>query len=71
MSAWSIRISSELSGPDDHVHVWYGRAGFLKLVAHFESDATDPDGNVIGRFIADESEDLLELALDGGRFSGH
>jgi len=66
---WRIRIDSVFLGPDDRVHVWYGRSGFLKLVAHFEGVATDPNGDPIGRVISDESEVLTELALGGGRFA--
>ena len=70
VSGWRIRIDTEFLGPSDHIHFWFGRQGFLKFVAHFELDATDPDGNV-GRVIADESEVLTDLALNGGRFVGH
>jgi len=66
---WRIRIDSVFLGQDDRVHVWYGRSGFLKLVAHFEGVATDASGNPIGRVISDESEVLTELALGGGRFA--
>lgn len=47
-TAWRIRYLSDLYGPHDRVIVWYGRAGFLKLVADLEGDATDESGNVIG-----------------------
>jgi len=66
---WRIRIESVFLGPDDRVHVWYGRSGFLKLEAHFEGVATDANGDPIGRVISDESEVLTEVALGGGRFA--
>ena len=69
MPAWRIRIDSEFLGANDHVHVWYGRSGFLKYAAHFEGVATDPAGNPVGTVVADETEDLLELSLNRGRFA--
>jgi hypothetical protein len=69
LPAWRIRIDSELVGPDDRVHVWYGRSGYLMLVAHFKGEATDPNGIPIGTLISDESEVLTELSLGGGRFA--
>jgi hypothetical protein len=66
---WRIRIESVFLGRDDRVHVWYGRSGFLKLEAHFEGVATDPNGVPIGLVISDESEVLTEVALGGGRFA--
>lgn len=68
LPAWRIRIENEFLGPADHAHVWYGTSGYLKLVVHFEVEATDPDGR-IGVLIVDESEVLTDLALGGGRFS--
>jgi hypothetical protein len=69
VAGWRIRIETEFLGPDDRVHVWYGRSGLLKLEAHFEGVATDPDGNPIGRVISDESDVLTDLSLSGGRFA--
>ena len=66
---WRIRIESVLFGPDDRVHIWYGRGGFLKLEAYFEGIATDPGGNRLGRLISEESEVLTEVSLSGGRFA--
>ena len=72
LQAWRIRIDSEFVGPDDRVHVWYGRSGFLMLAAHFEGDvATDPNGTPIGTLTSDQSEVLTELSLGGGRFVAH
>jgi hypothetical protein len=68
---WRIRIDSEFNGPDDHVHVWYGRDGFLRLEDHLEGIATDPNGVPIGRMILDESLVLTEVSLNGGRFAAH
>lgn len=67
--AWRIRIDSALVGPDDRVHFWFSRNGFLKLAFHFEGIATDPSGTIIGVVIDDETETLDELSLSGGRFA--
>ena len=63
MPGWRIRYTSELFGPHDRVHVWYGRQGFLRLAYHVESDATDPNGNVIGTAVAEETQELRSLSL--------
>ena len=57
-----IRMSGYL-GPNDFVHLWYGRAGFLQLVAHVEVEAFDPLG--FGRYIYDEREWLTDVTLAG------
>ena len=67
--AWRIRIDFDGLGANDRVSVWYGRAGFLMSDVHVEGVATDPEGNPIGRLIYDETEELEELALNGGRFA--
>ena len=49
-NGWRIEIDlPDLFGPNDRAHVWYGRDGQLKLAAHFEGEATDEAGNVVGR----------------------
>jgi hypothetical protein len=71
VSGWRIRIDSEFNGPDDQVHVWYGRDGFLRLEDHLEGIVTDPNGVVLGRMVLDETMELVELSLNGGRFAAH
>lgn len=61
--AYRIRIDNEALGPADFVHLWIGRSGQLALRYHLESEATDSDGNVIGRVIYDYDEVLHELSL--------
>jgi hypothetical protein len=61
--AWRVRIDSELFSPNDRVVVWYGRKGFLKLVAHVETVSTDENGNVNGHGVSDDREVLTDLAL--------
>lgn len=67
--AWRIRIDWDDFGPEDRVHVWFGRSGYLKLFAHFEDVATNEQGNPIGRLIAEDDERLVDLSLDRGRFA--
>lgn len=58
------RIQIFNRAPDVVVHVWYGRAGFLQLVAHLEYDVRDDvTGTLIGRYILDQREWLTELTL--------
>jgi hypothetical protein len=68
---WRIRVDNEFLGPGDRVHFWYGRSGFLKLVAHFEDVVTDPNGNRIGLMIAEDREELVDLSLRKGRFAAN
>jgi hypothetical protein len=69
--AFRIRILPPSMGPADFVRVWYGCSGFLALQAHFDVDAIDAQGNVIGRAILDQSERLESLSLlRSGRFAG-
>ena len=64
LPAWRIRVDSEFVGADDHVHVWYGRSGFLKSVVHIEEAGTDTEGNIV-RMILDERWELIDLSLNG------
>ena len=66
---WRIRIDIDGLGDRDRVHVWYGRSGFLKSDVHVEGEATDPSGNPIGQVIFEESEVLVALSLNRGRFA--
>jgi hypothetical protein len=58
-----IRIESGLFGPNDRVHLWMSRSGQLALAYHLEIDATDQDGNVIGRVTNDYQDELHDLNL--------
>lgn len=68
LRGYRIRISSELFGPADVVHVWYGRSGYLQLVVHIESDAMDSSGAIYGRVVADQREKLEGAWLSGLAF---
>jgi hypothetical protein len=61
--AYRIRIDSEAFGPDDTVHLWFGRSGQLQAQFHLTGIATDVDGNEIGRFVYEYREAVDEVAL--------
>lgn len=65
LRAWRIRTDSEFFGPDDRVYAWYGEAGFVQMGLHIESEATDAQGNPVGRVYWDELLRLEELHLAG------
>ncbi len=69
LRGYRIRISTEFLGPADVVHVWYGPSGYLQLVAHFETDAVDEFGEVVGRAVVDQRETLVFLQLAGPTFT--
>lgn len=69
LRGYRIRISSDFLGPDDEVRAWYGPSGYLQLVAHIESDATDVFGEIYGRAVADLRETLEAVRLPGRAFT--
>ncbi len=70
LRGFRIRLTADMFGPHDVVHVWYGRAGFLQLSAHVEFDARDESGQIHGRVVADEREWLEDLWLSGPTLAG-
>jgi len=58
-----VRIDSILFGPQDRVHFWMSRSGQLAFEYHVETDATDVNGNVIGRTTFDYREELQDFDL--------
>ncbi len=65
VSAWNLRGLSELYGPRDEVHFWYGRAGLVRIRVHAEADAVDDTGAIIGRAIGEFDQVLSKLTLAG------
>jgi hypothetical protein len=61
--AWRLSGLSTLYGPNDVVHFWYSPAGFMQMVMHIEANATDDQGNVIGKVMADQREELRAFSL--------
>ena len=59
--AWRIRGVSELYGPNDRVHFWYGRAGLVRIHLRAEMDAVDDTGAVIGRVVAEYDQSLVRF----------
>jgi len=64
-TAWKIRGTSEVFGPDDRVHFWYSDLGLLSIRLHVVANATDPFGNVIGRVETDFDQSLSSIHLQG------
>lgn len=62
-SAWRLRNTSELFGPNDRVWLWYASAGLVRLTAHLETQATDESGNPIGLLRYDSDQQLVRVHL--------
>src|SRR5262245_26378777 len=61
-----IQVISDALGPRDFVTMWYGPAGFLQQVEHYEFDAIDPFGNFLKvRYDGRQQLTALELAPSG------
>jgi hypothetical protein len=63
VSAYRIRLGSELYGPNDVVRMWMSRIGPTGFAYHLEANATDESGNVVGLVLADYDERLLDFQL--------
>jgi hypothetical protein len=64
---YRIEVVSDALGPRDFVHLWYGTAGFLQEIEHYEIDAVDQNANIIGRYIFDERQWLQSFELVSSR----
>jgi hypothetical protein len=58
-----IRLRGGFFGDDDSSEIWFGPSGYLMSVAHVEEVATDWNGNILGRYVYDQREELLDLRL--------
>jgi hypothetical protein len=65
LNGYRIRIESDIYGPNDLVHIWYGRDGYLGLSAHLEVEIRDPMGNPMGLMVVDEQTFLESVDLVG------
>ena len=63
MDGYKISIDIDIFGPDDWVFVWYGRDGYLGILAHLEAEILDPYGNPVGHMVIDEHSFLESLDL--------
>ena len=63
-SAWKVRIESSLYGPDDVVHFFYGRDGYLGWQVSVVGEVTDESGNRIGTVQFTDEEYLEDLSID-------
>jgi hypothetical protein len=62
-AGWRMHEDSEFFGPHDLVQVWYGDQGLLRFADHLEGEATDEQGNVIGKLLFDEDRVLTAVSL--------
>jgi len=62
-----LREDADFFGPRDRVRQWYGRVGFLELIAHFQATATDDNGDSIGVAIGNQSMRLDAVDLVGAK----
>ena len=65
-AAWKLRGTSESFGPNDRLHLWYSNLGLLRIRYHFEVDAVDNTGTVIGRAALDSDQSLTGIHLVRG-----
>lgn len=63
MNGYKTSIDNDLFGPDDWAYVWYGRDGYLGILAHLEVEILDPYGNPMGHMVWDEHSFLESLDL--------
>ena len=62
VTAYKIRLSSELFGPEDHVFLWYGPVGYVGMVAQLEGTGVDKAGSST-RLITQDIEILTGYQL--------
>lgn len=63
LPAYRIAVISDAFGPNDHVTWWYGSAGFLQEIEHFEFQAIDGSGNLVGRYLYDVRNVLMDYGF--------
>jgi len=71
LPAWRVRLDRPgiFKPGRDRSHIWYGRAGYLQLVTHLESDVI-VDGVVIGYIESDHTHYVESIQLsEPGRFA--
>lgn len=70
LSAWRIRIESELFGPDDRVWLWVSPEGELRFRYHVVGVNVDNNGDPIGVFVSEQEQDLVQFQIAGGPLVG-
>jgi hypothetical protein len=64
-TGWRLRYESPLYGPRDYARAWYGRDGYLRLDARFETEAFDENGQLIATVVGTQMELLDGIDLVG------
>lgn len=62
--AWKVRIESTLFGPDDSVHFFYGRDGYLGWQLSVAGEVFDENGQPVGTVLFTDEEYLESLSID-------
>jgi len=63
-AAWRVRLESSLYGPDDVVHLFYGRDGYLGWRVLVFQDVLDEDAVAVDRLRFTDEEFLTEATID-------
>ena len=59
--AWRVRGTMSLLSDTDVLLFWYGKDGFLRYYFRITANATDPEGNIAGQFMSEETQTLTEF----------
>ena len=62
--AWRIRLDSDFFGPDDEVHLFYGRQGYLGWRLMIMGEAVGSDGESLGTLRFTDEEYLQDVEID-------
>jgi hypothetical protein len=60
---YRVRLQSAFFGPQDRIYFWYSTEGLLQFSGHFEGEATDEQGNVIGTVVGEDRKVLTSVKL--------
>ena len=64
--AWRIRLESDFFGPEDQIHLFYGRQGYLGWRLLVKGVVTDSNGEPVGTLYFTDEEYLQDLEIDRG-----
>jgi hypothetical protein len=63
LTGYRVAMISDALGRSDSVTWWYGSTGLLQEVQHFEFQATDASGNLVGRYLYDVRQWLTSYEI--------